>query len=616
LEKAYRKAGRVDDAVASYRRALQLKPDYPEAHNNLGAALSTQRRREEAMAAYRRAIELRPNYAQAHGNLGIALREEGHLEEALASYRRAIEYNPDDAMTHSNLGAVLSEQGRPDEAAAACLRALQIDPDSIAALNNLGSVRRDQGRLDDAVAAFRRALQLQPDCAGAHVNLGNALKDRGVLDAAIAAYRRALQLEPDNARLHSNLVYTLHFDPDHDERSIAEEHRRWSRQFADPLKPFLLPHPNDSNPERRLRVGYVSPDFCGHVISHFLAPLLEAHDRTEFEIHCYASVKCPDSMTQRVKRSADVWRDVLGVDDHALAQQIREDRIDILVDLTQHMADNRLPVFARKPAPVQVAWLGYPGSTGLEAIDFRLTDATIEPEGSAWSQSVEEPVRLPDSWFCFAPLEDYPVPGELPALRSGSVTFGCMNNFCKSNEAVFTVWSKVLAATPDSKLLLVCPGGESADRIRQFFHSRGIGPERLELAAPRPFQQYLGLYQQIDIGLDPFPYTGGTTTCDALWMGVPVVSLPGKRAVSRIGLSILTTVGLPELAAHSEDEYVRIATTLAVDLPRLATLRATLRDRMQSSRLMDAPRFAGNFEQACRKMWRAWCTNQSSREPS
>jgi len=475
----------------------------------------------------------------------------------------------------------------------------------------LGVALARQSQFDQAIAAYRRALELKPGYPEAHMNLGNAFKDRGELDEALATYRRALQLKPDYREAHSNLIYTLHFHPDHDDRTIAEEQDRWNRQFAEPLRIFHRPHANDGDPERRLRIGYVSPNFYRHVICHFLTPLLEAHDKARVEIYCYASVRRPDAFTERVKKSADVWRDVPGLGDQDLAERIRADQIDILVDLTQHMADNRLPMFARKPAPVQVAWLGYPASTGLPAVDYRFTDALMEPEGSAWSESVETPIRLPDSWFCFDPIES-PKVAALPALEAGQITFGSLNNFCKVNEAVLRVWVAVLRAVEGSRLLLHCPAGATQTRLRQWFEAQGIAADRLELV-PRTTTRasYLQLFERIDVGLDPFPYNGGTTTCEALWMGVPVVSLAGKTAVSRLGLSVLTNAGLPELVAFSEEEYVKSATQLAHDLPRLTELRATLRPRMQASPLMDAPRFARNVETAYRTMWQTWCAKHS-----
>jgi len=325
------------------------------------------------------------------------------------------------------------------------------------------------------------------------------------------------------------------------------------------------------------------------------------------EIYGYSGVQRPDDFTARAKKTAVVWREAIGLDDEALAAQIRADQIDLLVDLTQHMAGNRLLVFARKPAPIQVSWLGYPASTGLAAIDYRMTDRFLDPEGAAWSKSVKALERLPDCWFCFHPGES-PEPNTLPASQAGQITFGCLNNFSKINDSVLEVWARVLQAVPGSRLLLHCPAGATQARFRAWFESRGVAADRLELV-PRTNtrMEYLQAYQRIDIVLDTFPYNGGTTTCEALWMGVPVVSLAGPKGVSRLGLSILSNLGLPELVAFFADDYVGIAAQLAQNLPRLEQWRATLRSRMQASPLMDAPRFARNMEGAFRRMWGRWC---------
>ena len=335
---ALKDQGKLDEAVACYRRALELKPDYAEAHNNLGIALKDQGKLDEAVACYRRALELKPDYAEAHNNLGIALKDQGKLDEAVACYRRALELKPDFAEAHNNLGVALKDQGKLDEAVACYRRALELKPDYAEAHNNLGVALKDQGKLDEAVACYRRALELKPDYAEAHNNLGNAFKDQGKLDEAVACYRRALELKPDFAGAHSNLVYTQIFCPGYDAQTLYEEHRRWNQQHAAPLAKFIQPHLNDRSPDRRLRVGYVSPDFRSHPVGRFLLPLLESHDHGSFEIFCYASVRIPDTMTDRCRAHADVWRDVLGLSDEQVAHTIRQDQIDILVDLTMHMA--------------------------------------------------------------------------------------------------------------------------------------------------------------------------------------------------------------------------------------------------------------------------------------
>ncbi len=548
--------------------------------------------------------------------LALQHHRSGRLPEAEALYRQVLAVEPRHANALHLLGVIAHQAGRNDVAVDLIRQAIAIHPNYPEAHLNLGVALYENRQLPEAIAACRQAVALNPNLPKAHNNLGNACKEAGRLDEAITCYRRAIALDPSYTDAHSNLLYTLLFHPSYDSVALADEHRHWHRQFAEPLRKFQQPHANDRDTERRLRIGYVSPDFWHHVTCHFLTPLLEAHDHARFEIFCYASVRRPDAITERLKKSTDVWRDALALRDDALADQIREDKIDILVDLSQHMAQNRLLVFARKPAPVQVAWLGYPGSTGLEAMDYRLTDACMEPEGAAWSESVETAVRLPDSWFCFNPLDEFPVTGGLPALREGYVTFGSLNNFCKVNDAVLRLWSRVLLAVPGSRLLLQCPEGDHRDRLRPLFESHGIAADRVQLIARTATRaEFLDLFQRIDIALDPFPYNGGTTTCEALWMGIPVLTLPGSLIVSRIGLSILSAVGLPELAADSEDGYVGLAASLSGDLPRLAHLRSTLRERMKASPFMDAPRFARNVEKAYRQMWRDWCAPHSA-QPS
>jgi predicted O-linked N-acetylglucosamine transferase (SPINDLY family) len=316
-------------------------------------------------------------------------------------------------------------------------------------------------------------------------------------------------------------------------------------------------------------------------------------------------------MTERFRAQAGSWRNTIGVSDARLAEMIREDEVDILVDLAMHTAGNRLPVFARRPAPVQVTWLGYPGSTGLRSIDYRLTDPRMEPPGEEPAWSAERPVRLPDCWCCYQPADESPGIHALPASSADGVTFGSLNNFTKVHDGVLALWARVLMAVEESRLVMLCPEGRARDRVRAFFEARGIAKERVELVGFLPRREYLSLYQRIDIGLDPFPFNGMTTTCDALWMGTPVLTLPGEMPASRAGLSLLSSVGLAEFAASSEERYVRLAVELARDLPRLADLRATMRARMLASPLMDAPRFARNVESAYRSMWQAWCAGPS-----
>ncbi len=601
------RVGQQELALDLLRRAIALKPRAEHYRNSLGLALQAHGELEAAVAAYLTAIGLSPNFPEAHYNMGNALLELSRFEEAAAAYRTAINIRPHYPDAHNNLGNSLKEQGRLQEALAAYRLVVTLDPDLSIGHNNLGIVLKELGRTDQAVSAFHRALELAPDDAEAHNNLGNVLKDEGIVDEAIACYRRATALSPHDAELHSNLVFSLQFDVACSAPSLEEECARWNRFHAAPLRTSRLPHLAERKVDRRLKVGYVSPDFNRHPVSFFALPLLEAHDRAKFQVFCYSSVRRRDELTERFRKVADQWRDVLSLSDEELARLIRSDGIDILVDLTMHSARNRLLTFARKPAPVQVSWLAYPGSTGMEAIDYRLIDPMMEPPQVTNYLSPEQSIRLPDSWCCYEPVGEFPEVGLLPALQRGAITFGSLNNLCKVNDGVLVCWMRVLQAVEGSRLLMFCPTGRGRKRILEIFEAHGVTLDRVEFEERLGWSEYLRLFHRIDIALDPFPVNGMTTTCNALWMGAPVITLPGSTPASRAGFSLLSIVGLAELAAESEESYVRIASDLAHDLPRLSELRGTMRCRMQGSALMDAPRFAGNVENAYREMWRRWC---------
>ena len=611
LGMALRNEGRLDEAIASCRQAILLKPNYFEALNNLGNALRDRGQLDEAIASHRQAIAIRPGYPEAHFNLGNALSGSGQLDEAIASYRQAILLKPDYPEALNNLGNVLRDRERLDEAIASYRQAILLKPDYPEAHNNLGNALRDTGQLDEATASFRQAIDLQPDYPEAHSNLGNILKDEGQLDEAIAAYRQAMAFRPEFPDAHSNLLLALNYHPGLDPSAVYEEHRRWNRQHAEPLRPFIQPHGNDPTPDRRLRIGYVSPDFCDHPVGHFLLPLLAHHDHEHFEIFCYAQVPAPDGMTRQLRAHADHWHSLTGLPDAQAADLIRHHQIDILVDLSGHTSHNRLLLFAHQPAPVQVTFLGYPNTTGLATMDYRLTDACADPPGLTESFHSEQLVRLPRCGWCYQPSDSPTV-----AIRNeGPITFGSFNNFAKITEPALLLWARILHAMPGSRLLLktYALGSENArQRVRQILGEAGITAERLELRGYEPaHDDHRALYQRVDVALDTFPYNGTTTTCEALWMGVPVVTLAGKTHASRVGVSLLTNIDLPNLVADTAEDYVRLAADLAGDVPLLSHLRGTLRQRMEQSPLMDAPRFARDIEAAYRAMWRQWCAKET-----
>ena len=592
--------GRPQAAVELLRKVAAALPDSPEACSNLANVLESCGRHDEAIASYRKAIALRPDFVQAYSNMSNALRSTGRYDEAIAAARQALAIRPDHAPAYNNLGHALQTKGLWDQALAAYRQALALRPDLSVVHSNLANMLCLRGQFDQAIDACLKALALRPHFPEAYLTLGNAMKDTARLDDALAAYDRALSLEPDHLAAAMNRLFALHFHPDYDAKAILREHQKWNQRFAQPLAAAIQPHANDRNPDRRLKIGYVSPDLCNHCQSFFTTPLLSHHHHEQFEVFCYASVERPDQLTQRLRGYADVWRDCLGQSDADVARMIRQDQIDILVDLTMHMANGRPLVFARKPAPVQVAWLAYPGTTGMTAMDYRLTDPYLDPP-DADGDYVEKSIRLPDTFWCYDPLTDQPPVNALPALSVGHVTFGCLNNFCKVNAGTLELWSQVLSAVPGSRLILLCPQGSHRPQVLEKLK---VQADRVEFVEFAPREQYLKRYHRIDIGLDTFPYNGHTTSLDSLWMGVPVVSMVGQRAVSRAGWSQSKNLGLAEqLVGQRPQDFVSLAVGLAGDLPRLSQMRGQLRLRMEKSPLMDADRFARKVEEAYRQMW-------------
>ena len=604
-------SGNLDEALAALQKAIDIRPGFAEAHLGLGTALREKHQYDGAIDAFSRAIALNPGLKEAYGNLRVVLQARGRLDEAIAIFMQALALEPDSVEVMNDLGIALSERGRSDEAVVTYRRAIALKPDYHPADNNLGNTLREMGKLDEAVAAYDQALGLLPDSWEINLNSGNALRDRGDLDEALAAYGKALALRPGCHHAHSNILYCLHFLPGSDAAPIAEEHRLWSQRHAVPLREHNRPHSNDRSPERRLRIGYISPDLRLHSVSFFLDGLLEQHDRTMVDVFCYSDTQDQDSMTARLCGHGGNWRRISGLADPEVAGLIRGDRIDILVDLAGHTANNRLSLFARKPAPVQVTWLGYPNTTGLDTMDYRVTDACADPPGQTEQFHSEQLVRLPRSAWCYQPPRESPPVGPPPFRVAGHVTFGCFNALPKINKPLLQLWAEILIAVPGSRLLLknnAMGEGSVRQRLIDFFGISGISPERLELIERMPdFLGHLALYGRVDIALDTFPYHGTTTTCEALWMGVPVVTLGGETHVPRVGVSLLSNLGRREWIATTRAAYVDQAVRLAGDFQRLAGLRATLREELLASPIMDAPAFARDMEAAYRKMWRTWC---------
>ncbi len=607
-------AGSLEAAEAAFRKALSLQADYWEAHNNLGLLLHRLGRDEEATQSLRRALKIEPRSPEVLRNLGLVLRAQRRAAEAVEAYRSALALSPEDPALLTNLGNALRDLSRNEEAVACFRDALAVAPNYADAYYNWGSLHLRADRFQEAADKFRSALGIDPHLAEAENGLAAALRDLGHVDAAIEAARRAVLLSPADRNAHSQLLFTLLHTPEIAPRQVFEEHREWARRHAAGLRSAPETHPNSREPERRLRIGYVSGDFRHHSVAQFFEPVLVQHDRGGFEIFCYSNVAYADEATGRLRHAADCWREVAFFDDDVVAELIRSDRVDILVDLSGHTRYNRLLVFARKPAPVQATWLGYMNTTGLDTIDYRITDARASPEGPLDALHSERLVRLPDSQWCYCPPLDSPEVAIPPAVRGGGpVTFGAFSSLAKIGPRVIALWCKLLERLPDARLLIVGLGLESVrDEYLSGFAARGIAPGRIELRAFQSFRDYLAMHADADVILDTFPYTGGTTTCHALWMGVPVVSLAGDSAPSRGGASLLGTVGLEELVADTPEEYLEKAGSLAGNLARLSTLREGMRARMSASPLMDAARFTRHLEQAYRSMWRRWCRDRDS----
>ncbi|HXW26909.1 MAG TPA: tetratricopeptide repeat protein [Xanthobacteraceae bacterium] len=539
---------------------------------------------------------------------GIKHHQAGRLAQAEACYRRVLLADPDCAGALAHLGAIAHQAGKHDSAVELIGQAIKRNPRHPDYFSNLGMALHALGKIEEAVAAYRQAIGVWPSHSKAYCNMGVALRDQGKLEEALVAFREAIILKPDYAMAHSNLLFCLNYDDRVTADDLFAAHREWDERHGRPA-PRPAAYSNVREAGRRLRIGYVSPDFYWHSVSHFLKPLFKAHDRQIVEVFCYSDVERQDVVTAYLRGLADRWRVTVGLPDDEFVRDIRADGIDILVDLAGHTGC-RLPVFAHRPAPIQVTWLGYPNTTGLEAIDYRLVDAVTDPVGQADARASESLVRLDGGFLCYGGPKDPPEPAPPPCREAGRVTFGSFNNPIKLSAVTLDAWATLLGRLPQARLLL--KGKPFTDGATQALflarlRERGVASERVELSAWVENSAHLARYHQLDIALDPFPYNGTTTTCEALWMGVPVVTLRGDRHAGRVGASLLGQLGLTDLVAASVEKYVEIAVTLAGDAARLDELRRSLRPRMAASPLCDGQVFARKIEAAFRQMWRRWC---------
>lgn len=576
--------GRLAEAEIVAKSAAKQAPKNADVQHLLAAIYQSGQRWGEAQVAIDQALKLEPRNAKMLFTAAGIAAAAGQMDQAAAHYRAAVKVQPDLVEAWFNLGNTLRDGGRLSEALEAYQAAIKGRPHFVEALCNAGDVLRQMSRYSEAVALYRQALAIQPGNGAIHSKLGLGLQRLSLLDEALAAFQRASELSPQDAQAFSNWLLASQYHPDLSRAELLARHRAFAERFEVPQADRRFSHEAWSwQPPRRLRIGYVSPDLRKHSVAQFAEPVICHHDVARFEVHAYYSNAHRDEVTERIRSRIEHWHDVGHLSDDALAQQIHADGIDILVGLSGHTAGNRLVMFARKPAPIQVTWLGYPGTTGLTAMDYRLTDACLDPVGASEADYTESLVRLP-TYSYFTPPQGAPDVGELPALTSGRVTFACLNNTSKINARVLQVWAQVLKAVPDSRLI-IGNANEAAwsDWVLTQLRSHGIEAERVVMRPRLGLAEYLALHQEIDLALDPFPWNGGTTTMLGLWMGVPVITFAGERPASRLGLSSLHYAGLAEMAAESIDGYVRQAIDWASDLPRLSALRQSLRARMQAA---------------------------------
>lgn len=599
-------AGDLEGAQRLYAQAIAQAPDSVCAHLNLGNALLALRRFPDAEASYQRALELDPAHYGANLNLGNVRLAHGRAGEALAAYRAAARLRPDAPDAWTGVGCALEETGALDDAVEAYREALRYDPNFAGAVGNLVNALVGLRRGKEARELLEGVLRRDPGNAPARRRLAFLDRDWGESEAAVAGLREVLAAAPDDNETHSSLLFAMQLLPRSDMAAVVAEHRRYGERLRARVQ--RLPLHNAPLPERRLRVGLVSPDLRRHPVAVFVEPVLRHLDRGAFEVRCYYTHETRDEITELLSRLSDGWQDAARMDDVALARQVQADGIDILFDLAGHTGGQRLGVFARKPAPLQFTWLGYLATTGLDAMDYRLCDRHTDPVGPSEAWQIEAPARMPDSQWCYSPLFEVPAPGPLPRLKNGHWTLGSTNQMAKLNRHCLAVWARVLAAVRDSRLRILGVGDPWLERrLLREFAGHGVGAERLELIGRLPLQEYFAAYRGMDILLDSFPYNGGTTTCDALIMGVPVATFAGDRSIARGGVSLLSTVGLADWIAPGEDGLPELLLRKTADADGLAALRAALPGRMRASPLMDGPRYARNLEALLREAWRRWC---------
>ena len=598
-----------EDAEIYLLRAIQAQPANPNALVKLGKIYFLRQEYIKAGQCYNKALTHNPNHIEAHIDLAAVKEKTGELVTALQHYRQALSLAPDNMRAHNNLAIILCLMGAHEDAVTSANKALALTPDSPEAYNNLANALCKLGRLEAAAEALNQALSCRPDDAETHSNLARVLLLQGKVKQSFANHRRSLELQPNLSSAHSLLLYTMNYSLDFSREEIFAAHIDWADKHGTANRQITT-HANTPEPKRRLRIGYVSPDFRGHSVAFFLEPILANHNQDEFEIFCYSNTFNSDQTTKRMQELSNHWRQCCGQSDADVAQMIVDDQIDILIDLAGHTDNNRMTLFTCQAAPVQASYLGYPNTTGLKSIQYLITDNHCDPAPEMDRYYSEKLCRLPNTFFCYQPPQTCPPVSAAPALKNGYITFASFNNLAKIGPPVVKLWADVLKAVPESRLLVQCLSlNDPATRahFEQLFASHEIDSNRIEFSAAKDLDSYLAGHAGVDIVLDTFPWNGHTVSCHALWMGVPIMTLAGNRHSSRMGASMLANLDIHDCIANSESEFIAAATALSQDIQQLDRLRQALRPRMQASKLCDAQEFTQQLEQQYRGMWQEWC---------
>lgn len=601
----------LDEAATCYLQAIEIDPTLSAAHNNLGAIARKLGDSEQAISHFKRAIAQCPDYAQAHFNLGLTLKKAARYEEAEQCFLKAIQIKPDFAEAYIDYGMLLQHFGKPNVAEEKYRKALQLDPKLSATYVNLGAVLCHTGRFSEADALFKAGAMLHPKDTGILVNWSNTQKDMGNINGAIELLRTAIAIDPTLLEAYSNLLFNQHYLPEWDISQMLADARAFGRQAEMRAKPFQT-WENEKTQGRTLRLGFISGDLRNHPVGYFLEGVLAAialDTSADLEVHAFPTRASADAVSERLRSYCTGWHPVTELTDSEFCDQIRKNKIDILIDLSGHTGHTRLGILAWRPAPVQVSWLGYFATTGLNAVDYFIADPWTLPITEE-RNFVEKIWRLPETRLCFTPPKEDIEVNTLPAIKNGFITFSCFNTLAKVGDQVIQAWARILAGTPGSRLLVKSHLIGDSIRCKEViarFTSNGISTDQLILEDYETRQNYFCAHHRVDMALDPFPYPGGTTTAESLWMGVPVLTLAGTHFLERQGVGLLANVGLIDWIASDLDDYITRGIRLAADIESLEKLRCNLRQQALHSPIFDGQRFAGHFVDAMRQMWAEYC---------